>query len=208
MHQSYNFKAVSLMKKRITVFKVSNDFHTQKHRVWHQKQVSCIKQSWISTPWSGSGPPTSHSSPSDQSEASENGPKWFLIPQNIGFAARTMSLECSEAELEFNILKYFLTSYSPSTQFLAFRSIWGEWKWSQMISHTPKHWVCHQNHVSSMLRSWITPQVEIHFLKSFLTSYSPSTQFLALRSIWGFWKWSYWHSDIVMTFWTMFMFDN
>ena len=33
MHQSYNFKAVSLMKKRITVFKVSNDFHTQKHRV-------------------------------------------------------------------------------------------------------------------------------------------------------------------------------
>ena len=33
MHQSYNFKAVSLMKKRIAVFKVSNDFHTQKHRV-------------------------------------------------------------------------------------------------------------------------------------------------------------------------------
>ena len=27
MHQSYNFKAVSLMKKRIAVFKVSNDFH-------------------------------------------------------------------------------------------------------------------------------------------------------------------------------------
>ena len=96
MHQSYNFKAVSLMKKRITVFKVSNDFHTQKHRVWHQKQVSCIKQSWISTPWSGSGPPTSHSWPSDQSEASENGLKWFPIPH---------ALACSEAEL---LLKFFM----------------------------------------------------------------------------------------------------
>ena len=109
MHQSYNFKAVSLMKKRIAVFKVSNDFHTQKHRVWDQKQVSCIKQSWISTPWSGSGPPTSHSWPSDQSDASENGPKWFPIPQN---RTRTMFLACSEAELEFHFLKYFLTSYS------------------------------------------------------------------------------------------------
>ena len=122
MHQSYNFKAVSLMKKRITVFKVSNDFHTQKHRVWHQKQVSCIKQSWISTPWSGSGPPTSHSWPSDQSDASENGPKWFPIPQN---RTRTMSLSCSEAEIEFHSLKCFLSSYRPSTLFMAFRSIWG-----------------------------------------------------------------------------------
>ena len=152
MHQSYNFKAVSLMKKRITVFKVSNDFHTQKHRVWHQKQVSCIKQSWISTPWSGSGPPTSHSWPSDQSDASENGPKWFPIPQN---RTRTMSLSCSEAELEFHFLKYFLTSYSPSTQFLAFRSIWGFLKWSQMIPHIPKHWFSNQNHVCGMLRSWV-----------------------------------------------------
>ena len=45
------------------------------------------------------------------------------MPENIGFATRTMFLACSEAELEFHILKYFLTSYSLSTQFLAFRSI-------------------------------------------------------------------------------------
>ena len=77
------------------------------------------------------------------------------MPKNMGLDTRTMFLACSEAELEFHFLKYFLTSYSPSTQFLAFRSIWGFWKWSQMIPHIPKHWFCHQNHVSSMLRSWV-----------------------------------------------------
>ena len=66
-----------------------------------------------------------------------------------------MFLACSEAELEFHFLKYSLTSYSPSTHFLAFRLIWGFWKWSQMIPHITKHWFCHQNHVSSMLRSWV-----------------------------------------------------
>ena len=61
-----------------------------------------------------------------------------------------MSLACTEAELEFYFLKYFLTSYSPSTQFLAFRSIWGFLKWSQMIPHISKHRVCHQNHVCTV----------------------------------------------------------
>ena len=65
------------------------------------------------------------------------------------------TLSCHIPELEFHILKYFLTSYSPSTQFLAFRSIWGLWNWFQMIPHARKHWICHQNHVSSMLRSWV-----------------------------------------------------
>ena len=41
---------------------------------------------------------------------------------------------------------------SPSTQFLAFSSVWGFWKWSQMIPHTPNQ---NQNHVSSIIRSWI-----------------------------------------------------
>ena len=153
-----------------------------------------------------------------------------------------MSLACSEAEVEFYFLKYFLTSYSPSTQFLAFRSIWGFWKWSQMIPHITKHWFSCQTHVSRTLRSWVRisllevlldllqplhpvlglavrsgasengpkwfpisqnigfvtrtmsvacseAELEFHFLKYFLTSYSPSTQFLAFRSIWGLWKW-------------------
>ena len=29
--------------------------------------------------------------------------------------------------------------------FMAFRSIWGFWTWSQMIPNTPKHWCCHWN---------------------------------------------------------------
>ena len=35
-------------------------------------------------------------------------------------------------------LKFFLTSYSPYRLFSAFRSIWGLWKWFQMIPHTQK----------------------------------------------------------------------
>ena len=34
-----------------------------------------------------------------------------------------MSLACSEAEIKFHSLKCFLTSYSPSTLFVAFMSI-------------------------------------------------------------------------------------
>ena len=109
--------------------------------------------SW-SISWTPTAPPP-NSWPPGRSEASENGPKWFPISQNIGFVTRTMSLASSEAELEFHFLKYFLTSFSPSTQFLASRSIWGFWKWSQMIPHIPKPWFCHQNHVPSMLRSWV-----------------------------------------------------
>ena len=105
-------------------------------------------------------------------EASENGPKWFHIPQNIGFDTRTMSRACPEAELllklEFNILKYLLTSYSPSTQFLTFRSISGFWKWPKMIPHTPKQWFCHMNHISSMLRSGVTTKVRISHLEVLL----------------------------------------
>ena len=66
-----------------------------------------------------------------------------------------MFLACSEAELEFHSLKCFLTSYSPSTVFVVFRSIWGVWKWSQMISYAQKHSFGHKNDVSSMLRSWV-----------------------------------------------------
>ena len=81
-----------------------------------------------------------------------------------------MSLACLEAELlpnlEFHFLKFLLNCYSASTQFLSFRSIRGFWRWSQMIPHTPKHCFCHQNNVSSMLRTWVTPKVRISLLEA------------------------------------------
>ena len=127
--------------------------------------------------------PFSGSEASDWPEGISNFTFWCPIPHNIG----TMSLAFSEAELlpklECHTLKSFLTSYSTCTQFLALRSIWGFWKWSQMIPYTPKHWCCHQNHVFSIFRSWVTP--EVYFLKSFLAYYSPTptTQFLAKSSV-------------------------
>ena len=53
--------------------------------------------------------------------------------------------------------KFSLTSYSPSSLFWAFRSIWGFWKWSQMIPHTQKPGVYKKKQVSSMFRSGVTP---------------------------------------------------
>ena len=119
--------------------------HFQKHQI--NLEVRNDFTPW-SPPWPPTAPPTC-SWPSGRSKTSENGSKSFPIPQNISFDTRTMYLACSEAELlpklKFNFLKSFLTSYSPSTQFLSYRSFWGLWKWSQMIPHTPKHWFCHQN---------------------------------------------------------------
>ena len=53
---------------------------------WRKNQNQSLR-SWVtprSTPW----PPTARpvcSEPSGQSEGSENGPKWFPIPKNLGF---------------------------------------------------------------------------------------------------------------------------
>ena len=78
------------------------------------------------------------------------------MPQNIGFDTNIKSLVCSEPMLQFHSLKLSLASYSPSTFFLTFRSIWGSRKWSQMIPHTQKPGVRHQNQVSRMARSKVT----------------------------------------------------
>ena len=112
-----------------------------------------------------------------------------FITQNMGFDTRAISIECSEADntkLEFHFLKSSLTSYSPSTLFLTFWSIWGFWKWSKMILHDQKRRTMSLAHSEAKL----LPQLQFHFLKSSLTSYSPSAAFLTFRLIWGFWKWS------------------
>ena len=110
---------------------------------------------------------------------------------------------CSEAELlqklEFHFLKSFLTSYINCTQFLALWSIWGFWKWSQMIPHTQKHGDWHQNHVSSMSSSKVTLLVRHEiFLKMtnilFLTL--PTQLFLT-------WNWNFgacFHQGFVSNF--------
>ena len=112
----------------------------------------------IFTSWSCPWPPTActvWSCPSGQSESFENYLKWLPMPKNMALDTRTMFLACSEAELEFHSLKCSLSPYSPSTLFMAFKSIWGLWKLSQMIAYAQKHSFEHQNHVSSMLRSWV-----------------------------------------------------
>ena len=85
-------------------------------------------QSYDFTPWSCPLPPTAPppcSWPSDRSEAPENGPKWFSIPQNMGFDTKIKSLPCSKPKLQFHSLKLSLASYRPTTLFLTFRLIWG-----------------------------------------------------------------------------------
>ena len=77
----------------------------------------------------------------------------------------------SEAELLNYSLKWSLTSYRHYFSFLMFRSIWGFWKWSQMISHTQKHGVRHQNQVSSSITSKVRTLhlevlLDLHFWSS------------------------------------------
>ena len=77
------------------------------------------------------------------------------------YDTKIMSQARSEQKLQFHSMRSFWASYRPSTLFLAFRSIWGSWKLSQMISHAQKHGVWHQNQGSSMLRSWVTPHTDM-----------------------------------------------
>ena len=42
----------------------------------------------------------------------------------------------SEPKFQFHFMRSFWAFYRPSTLFLAFRSIWGSWKWSPMIPLT------------------------------------------------------------------------
>ena len=74
----------------------------------------------------------------------------------MAFDTKIRSLACSQPNLQFHSLKLSLAVYSPSTLFLTFRSIWGSWKWPQIIFHTQKPGVRHQTQVSSMTRSKVT----------------------------------------------------
>ena len=90
---------------------------------------------------------------------------------------------CSEPKIQLHSFKLSLASYSQSTPFLTFRSIWGSQKWSQVIPQTPKHRVWYQHQVHSMLN------LLLHSRKLSLASYSPSSLFLTFRSISGSRKW-------------------
>ena len=50
-------------------------------------------------------------------------------------------------------MKWLLNSYCQYSLILTFRPIWGFWRCSELIPHTNKHGVWHQNQVSSMARS-------------------------------------------------------
>ena len=73
--------------------------------------VSTTTLTWISTTWSpsmrrcwspswtNSDSGHTHYWPSIQSNASGNGPKWFLTPKNLGFDTKIKSVACPEVEL-------------------------------------------------------------------------------------------------------------
>ena len=50
-------------------------------------------------------------------------------------------------------MKWLLNSYCQYSLILTFRPIWGFWRCSELIPHTNKHGVWHQNQVSSTARS-------------------------------------------------------
>ena len=65
----------------------------------------------------------------------------------------------SKPKLQFHSTRSFWAFYRPSTLFLAFRSIWGSWKWSPMIPLTQRHSVWYQNCFSSTIWTrWKCPK--------------------------------------------------
>ena len=81
---------------------------------------------------------------SGRSGASENSPKWFPIPKNLGSDTKMKSLSCREEKLQIYFLKWTLTSYSTYMLFLAIWSIWGYHKIILKDSHNKKkHGVQH-----------------------------------------------------------------
>ena len=72
---------------------------------WVSTTWSPSLRRWWSSSWRNSGSGHSHSWPSIQSNASGNGPKWFLAPKNIKFDTKIKSVACSEVELLHMTLK-------------------------------------------------------------------------------------------------------
>ena len=66
---------------------------------------------------------------------------------------------------------FFVPKYTSHSRHLT--SAWGSWKLSQRIPHHPKHGFWPQNHVFSMFRSWITPQVRLSLLEVILDPLQP-----------------------------------
>ena len=159
--------------------------HFQKHLIQINLEVRNDFTSW-SPPWPPTAPPTC-SWPSGRSKTSENGSKWFPIPQNIGFD--TMYLACSEADLLPKLEFHFLKSSLPPTAHPLCSWPSGQ---SEVAKNGPKWFSITQNMgFDTMLmlacsEAELLPKLEFLFLISSWTSYSPFTQFLAFRSICGF----------------------
>ena len=66
---------------------------------------------------------------------------------------------------------FFVPKYTSHSRHLT--SAWGSWKLPQRIPHHPKHGFWPQNHVFSMFRSWITPQVRLSLLEVILDPLQP-----------------------------------
>ena len=70
---------------------VPNDSPYPKTWGLKKNQNSSLLRSWV-TPWRAPWPSTAHTGcswPSHQSGASENGPKWFAIPKNLGLKKKS-----------------------------------------------------------------------------------------------------------------------
>ena len=94
-------------------------------------QVTPQSCSWSPTACTGCSCPSGPSS-----GASENGPKWFPIPKNLGFK-KIRSLACSEAELLHKVL---LDLLQPVQAVLALQAHLGPLRMVPNDSPYPKTW--------------------------------------------------------------------
>ena len=97
-------------------------------------RINCIE---LTGNWESNISIFSHEEPPYYCRNSKSNTCTFWVPLMwIDLRTRTSS----QSKMEIYPLMWFLTSYSPYSLFLTFRSIWVFRKWPQMISHAQQQW--------------------------------------------------------------------
>ena len=130
---------------------------TPNYGVWHPNQVYCLFRINVTIWLLEVVLQPLHPVLVLEGQAPENGPKWFTIAKHMDFDSKMKYLFSLKLKLQFHSLQSFLASYSPLTLFLTFRSIWGSWKWSQIIPHIQNLWVRHPNQRTSPCWTYSSP---------------------------------------------------
>ena len=95
------------------------------------------------------------------------------LPEGIGDYVSSMLRSWVTSQVRISLLEVLLVLQQPLRPVLGLQVDLRILITVLNNSPYPKHWFCHKNHVSSMLWSWVTPQVRISLLEILLDLVQP-----------------------------------